>query len=120
MNHERHGSDGAAMDLLVEGGTLVLLDGERRVVRADLAVVGDRIAGVGDGQALRRAFGDPRDVLDAAGMVVIPGLVNAHTHLFQSAIRGFGDGLDLHLWHEAVTQPFYTQLTAEDTYWFSL
>jgi 5-methylthioadenosine/S-adenosylhomocysteine deaminase len=99
---------------------LLTMDSERRLVRAALAVVGDRIAGIGPGQELRQTLGPPRETLDAGGMLVIPGLVNAHTHLFQSAIRGFGDGLDLHGWHEAITQPFYLHLTGEDVYWFSL
>jgi 8-oxoguanine deaminase len=52
----------------------------------DLRAVGGRVVSVGPGATQP---GD--DVLDASGCVVIPGLVNAHHHLFQTAFRTHPD-----------------------------
>lgn len=59
-------------DLLIHGGTVVRTAG---VVRADVAVAGGRIAAVGP------ALGtDAREIVDAAGLLVLPGVVDVHTH----------------------------------------
>jgi 5-methylthioadenosine/S-adenosylhomocysteine deaminase len=106
--------------LLIEGGRLITLDRERRIVDGAVAIAGDRIAGVGAADALIAAHGPPADVLDARGRHVLPGFVNAHTHLFQAAFRGLGDGLTIGEWQQRVTHPAYVHLSAEDAYWFTL
>jgi 5-methylthioadenosine/S-adenosylhomocysteine deaminase len=111
---------GLDVDLLITGGMLITVDSYRGVYAGDIAVVGDRIAGIGEQADLKLAFGEPRDSLDARRRYVIPGLVNSHTHLFQSALRGFGDGLDSPTWLQNVVQPFYDHLTLDDVYWFTL
>ncbi|MGH7267897.1 MAG: amidohydrolase family protein, partial [Candidatus Rokuibacteriota bacterium] len=108
------------MRLLIRGGQLITLDSTRRIVAADLAVVGDRIAGVGPAATLIAEHGPPADVLDATDRFVVPGFVNAHTHLFQAAFRGLGDGLSITEWQRRVTHPAYVHLSAEDAYWFTL
>src|SRR5512142_1968082 len=59
---------------LIRNGTLVLPDGERR---GDVLVSGGRIAAVGQGLASEGAG----QVIDAAGCLVLPGLVDPHTHI---------------------------------------
>ena len=108
------------MRLLIRGGHLITLDAARRIVETDLAVVGDRIADLGPADALIARHGPPEDVLDATGRFVLPGFVNAHTHLFQSAFRGLGDGLTITEWQRRVTHPAYVHMSAEDAYWFTL
>jgi 5-methylthioadenosine/S-adenosylhomocysteine deaminase len=106
--------------LLIRGGRLITLDRDRRIADESVAVVGDRIAGTGPAEALITAHGAPDDVLDATGRHVVPGFVNAHTHLFQAAFRGLGDGLSIGEWQRRVTHPAYVHLSAEDAYWFTL
>ncbi len=60
----------------------------------DLLIEGSRIAAIG--RDLRVPPG--AEVIDAAGCVVIPGLVNAHTHLYQNLIKGTATGLPLVPW----------------------
>jgi dihydropyrimidinase len=62
-------------DLLVRGGTVVTAGGSRR---ADVAVSGDRISAIeGDLDGLTAGA---REVVDASGLLVLPGCVDVHTH----------------------------------------
>lgn len=108
------------MDLLLTGGLVITQDDERSVRRTDVAIAGNRIAALGSRAVLEERFGTASRVVDATDRAVLPGLVNAHTHLFQSALRGLGDGLPLARWHASVMVPAYEAMTAEDAYWFTL
>jgi putative selenium metabolism protein SsnA len=66
--------------VLLRGATLIELD-PPRVETADLRVEDDRIVERGRGL-------DGPDVVDASGCVILPGLVNAHTHLYSALARG--------------------------------
>jgi cytosine/adenosine deaminase-related metal-dependent hydrolase len=56
-----------------------------------VAVTGDTISGVGPGAG----DWEPRERVDCDHRVLLPGLVNAHTHLAMSLLRGFADDLPL-------------------------
>ena len=77
--------------LLIKGG--YLLQPDEPLVQADVLVSDDEIAAVGGATAPPRA-----DVLDVTGKVVIPGLINAHTHSNQSIEKGLCDRLPLDAW----------------------
>ena len=77
--------------LLIKGG--YLLQPDEPLVQADLLVADDEIAAVGT------VVPPPgTDVLDVTGKVVIPGLINAHTHSNQSIEKGLCDKLPLDAW----------------------
>ena len=85
-------------DLLIIGGTVVTMDRDRRVIEnGALAVTADRIVAIGTSQHLKSEFSAKR-VIDAGGRVVIPGLVNTHTHIPMTLFRGLADDLDLQDW----------------------
>jgi 5-methylthioadenosine/S-adenosylhomocysteine deaminase len=69
------------VDLLVTGGDVVTMNARREVLSGGTVAIGaGRIVAVGRTSELRAAHPDA-EVLDAAGCVVTPGLVNAHQHL---------------------------------------
>ena len=77
------------MELLVHGAEL-LWTGRRELAGADLLCHDGVVAGVGAKEAtIGSAAGAPEspERLDVSGCVVVPGLVNAHHHLLQSAFR---------------------------------
>ena len=57
------------------------------------------------------------DVLDATGGVVLPGLVNGHTHAAMTLFRGYGDDLPLMQWLQEKIWPAEAKLTYDDVYW---
>jgi 5-methylthioadenosine/S-adenosylhomocysteine deaminase len=86
------------VSLVVTGGTVITMDGGRRVI-ADgaVAVDGADIVGVDTADAIARQFRGSETV-DAAGQVVLPGLVNTHTHAPMVLYRGLADDLALMEW----------------------
>ncbi len=84
-------------------GTLVR-DASRIERNVDLLIRDGRVSAVGPD--LGRTAPDGTEIIDASGKTVIPGFVNAHTHLYQSFLRGRTDTLALKAWSEAVTFPF--------------
>lgn len=66
---------------------------------ADVAVEEDRIVAVG--KDLKKTYQDG-NVIDATGKAILPGLINAHNHLFQTLYRGAGDDMPGESWQEKV------------------
>jgi 5-methylthioadenosine/S-adenosylhomocysteine deaminase len=64
-----------------------------------VAVAGGRIAAVGPAEELLEV-GQPGDVLNAGNCLVLPGLVNTHSHLAMTVFRGIADDLPLMEWLE--------------------
>ncbi|PYM11298.1 MAG: hypothetical protein DMD81_27305 [Candidatus Rokuibacteriota bacterium] len=96
------------MALVVRGGTIVTPAGaDVRAERGTIVVEGDRIARVAWGAEAARVEADPADrVIDAVRMLVMPGLVDAHSHFYGTLIPGLIDRLPLD-----VRRPFLTACT---------
>jgi len=56
-------------------------------------------------------------VLDAAGAILVPPLINGHTHAAMTLFRGHGDDLPLMRWLQEAIWPVEANLDAEDAYW---
>ncbi len=103
-----------AVDLLVRGGTVVTMDGERRVIEdGAVAVRGGRIVAVGSRADLQAQY-TARETIDATGKVVIPGLINGHTHVPMTLFRGLADDLDLNEWLTKYIFPAEAKNVTED------
>ncbi|MFL5320396.1 MAG: 5'-deoxyadenosine deaminase [Myxococcaceae bacterium] len=90
------------MDLLIQNGTVVTMNAERDVLTADVLIEGNRIAKVG--RALKPK--GLHKVIDASGLVVIPGLIHGHLHACQTLFRNHADGLELLDWLRERIWPF--------------
>jgi len=86
------------VSLVVTGGTVVTVDAARRVIpRGAVAIDGSRIVAVGTAVEIAARF-QPRATIDATGQVVMPGLINTHTHAPMVLYRGLADDLALMEW----------------------
>jgi 5-methylthioadenosine/S-adenosylhomocysteine deaminase len=87
-----------AVSLIVTGGTVVTVDGGDRILAPGaLAVDGRDIVAVDTPDAIAKRF-TASDTIDATGRVVIPGLINTHTHAPMVLYRGLADDLALMDW----------------------
>ena len=99
---------------ILADGWLITMNDRREVLdRASVAVSGDRIVVVGSRAALVRAYPEA-EIVDCAGKIVMPGMVNTHTHLFQTLLKGLGDDMELKRWFTCMTGPSAVHLTRED------
>lgn len=86
------------VDLLIVGGTVVTMDKDRRVIDGgSVAVSGGKIVAVGTQAEIAKSY-RAKQTLNARGKAVIPGLINAHTHIPMVLFRGISDDLDLNDW----------------------
>ena len=98
-------------ELLVHGG---------RVLRPDLSVErADVLADSETGRIVDVGLGlteSPAERLDATDSLVIPGLVNAHTHVSMTLLRGYADDKPLDAWLREDIWPVEAELTAGDVH----
>ncbi len=85
-------------DYLITGGTLVTMDSERKVIPGGaIAVREAEIIAIGSAaEVVERVH--PRQTLDASGCLLIPGLINVHSHLAMTIFRGLVDDQPLEAW----------------------
>jgi len=89
-------------DILINGGTIVTMDAERRVIENGvLAISGNSIQEIYSANDL---IGDIKAdrTINADGKVIIPGLINAHSHIAMTLFRGLVEDLVLQKWLEKV------------------
>ena len=100
-------------DLLLAAGTVLTVDDERQVVdNGSVAVIADRIVGVGPAHEFEGWTAGR--VIDCRDSAIIPGLVDCHNHLFQALARGLGEGLSIWPWLCEFMWPYSIAMTAED------
>jgi hypothetical protein len=69
-----------AADLVLRGGKVITLDPQDRIVSA-VAVSGNRIAAVGTDEEISRWVGPRTEVVELSGRALVPGFIDAHTHI---------------------------------------
>jgi 5-methylthioadenosine/S-adenosylhomocysteine deaminase len=86
------------VDLLVSGGALVTMDGERRVLEdGAIAIKGDVIVALGPRAEIESKFAASQTI-NAKGKLVLPGFINGHTHVPMTLFRGLHDDVTLDEW----------------------
>ena len=102
------------MGIVIKDVLAVLPQGAEDVIQeTSLYIEGDRIAAIGDEPA---GFSEDK-VIDGKDKLVIPGLINCHTHSYMSFMRNVADDLSFMDWLFGTIDPIEQQMTDEDTYW---
>ena len=100
-------------DTLLHAGVLLTQDDDRRVLEnAALAIDGGGIVALGYSQDVTAAW-QACEILDLSGMLVMPGLVNAHTHAAMTFLRGLADDMPLMDWLQQKIFPVEQGLTPD-------
>ena len=103
------------MKLLIQQASYVVRDAKRVERNIDILIDGPEIVAVGQDLAeTTKLAADDLEYLDASNQVVIPGFVNAHTHIYQSLLRGLRDDLPLNDWVAAVLYPHFERIHEAD------
>src|SRR5215212_4250491 len=86
----------APADILITGGTVVTMTGPN-IERGSVVIRGGEIVAVGPSAEIDGKY-SAKTVIRAGGMAVVPGFVNAHTHVPMTLFRGIADDRDLMDW----------------------
>jgi cytosine/adenosine deaminase-related metal-dependent hydrolase len=87
----------------------IILDGA-------ILVTESRIAAIGKTSKLSESLPEGTKTISLAGRIVLPGLINTHSHLAQSLLRGLAEDLPLHSWLCDAIWPLEACYDADDGY----
>ncbi len=96
---------------------VAVMDAEKAAKVIQLRIEGETISAISEEELPLRA---DETVIDGGGKLVIPGFVNAHTHLPMVLFRGLADDLLLRVWLEEHIWPLEKDLHPEEVYWGAL
>ncbi len=105
--------------ILLKNAKYVICDKDHIIEDGAIAIEDDRIVDVGKTEDIEREH--PSEVIiDATEKAIIPGLINTHTHLGGSFLRGLADGLPLAEWFQKVILPSRKYVTSKTAYIFTM
>lgn len=85
-------------DLIVSAGTVLTMDSQHRVIpNGAVAIAGGRILAVGARSEIDKSY-KAKSRIDNPDAILVPGLINAHTHAPMSLLRGLADDVNLVTW----------------------
>ncbi len=93
------------MSILIKNSIIVTQDRERRIIEGDVYIEDDKIVEIGN-------INIEADYV-IKNKIVLPGLINMHTHLPMTLLRGYGDDLPLEEWLTTRIWPIEAKLKAE-------
>ncbi len=109
--------DREAVSLLISGAWVLTLNPKEEVFAPGaVAMEGADIVAVGPAAELKKRFA-PAQELDYPQGLILPGLINAHTHAAMSLFRGLADDLPLEEWLTSYIFPAESRLKGEFVYW---
>ncbi len=99
------------VDTLIRNGTIITQNEKREIVKADMLISENGIV-LDIGKHLNPKNDDIK-IIDASNHIIMPGLINTHTHVAMTLFRGYGEGLSLHDWLNKKIWPAEAKLTGE-------
>lgn len=100
------------MKTIYVNATFFTMDKENRIFKDGMMVVQDELISY-IGERSEALLTDVDQVVDLAGKWVMPGLVNTHSHILMTILRGIGDDMLLKPWLETKIWPIEKQFTTE-------
>lgn len=102
--------------MLIKNINIVTLNEDEFIENTNLYIKEDKIYHIGD------LLDDYKvdKVIDGRGKLLMPGLINSHTHVAMSLLRNYADDYPLMEWLTEKIWPMEAKFTGEDIYWFSL
>ncbi len=107
-------------DIIIEGGTLItMVDGESPVDNTRILIRKNRIFDIVSSDI--RPCPKAVEIIDAGNCLIMPGLINSHSHLAMTLFRGYADDLPLNDWlYKKIFPAEASHLDPENVYWGSL
>ena len=101
-------------DILIKNGTILTMDTQNSILENGfLGIRGDSITDIG--QEAKEKF-EAKTTIDAKGGLILPGLINGHTHAAMTLFRGLADDLPLMEWLNSYIFPIESRMEADFVY----
>ncbi len=110
-------------DLLIRRADVLQITGDKHTPSAsilrdhDIVITGNRIERIVPTGIDPSQF---RDVIDAAGLLAMPGLINTHAHVPMVIFRGLAEDVNIDRWFNDFMWPLESNLEPDDVYWGTL
>lgn len=89
---------GSKPDLIIHDAMIITMNSEYKVyVDGAIVIDKDRILAIGNTSEIIDKY-DAREIIDGSGKLIMPGLINTHTHVPMTIFRGYADDMPLHEW----------------------
>jgi 5-methylthioadenosine/S-adenosylhomocysteine deaminase len=107
-------------DIIIKGGTLLtMVDHEVPMEKVTVLIKKEKILDITSFS--KQIYPEEAEIINAENCIIMPGLVNAHSHTAMTLFRGYADDLPLNEWlHEKIFPAEATHLNPENVYWGSL
>lgn len=105
--------------ILIRAMVLPMTGPEDFYPEGEIGIENDRILFVGEKGSAPESF-IPDQIIDLPEDVVMPGLINTHTHAAMTMLRSYADDLPLMPWLQTKIWPFEDKMSDEDIYWGTL
>jgi 5-methylthioadenosine/S-adenosylhomocysteine deaminase len=106
------------MKTIISNGTIIAMDSSLpKVIKGDIVIEGRKIISVGGSSP--HGF-TPDRIIDGRSSIVLPGLINAHTHLSMVLLRNYADDLDLFTWLNEKIWPIEANITKQHVFTSSM
>lgn len=102
---------------IIKNGTVITMNEKRenKYEKLDIVIQDDKIIDL-----VSNYDGEYDELIDATSKIVMPGLINCHTHLGMSIFRATNDNLNLNDWLNNKIWPIESNMTDEDIYYTTL
>lgn len=108
-------------DLIIKGQVVLTKNENGDIINnGAVAVTGSKIVAVGPADQIESRHGTGAKLLQTRNGLVMPGLINGHTHVSMTCFRGLADDLPLMTWLHDHIFPAEAKLTGEMVYWGAL
>lgn len=98
---------------VIKNGQVISMDSNRdKIENIDIVIKDDKIIDI-----VKDYNGEYDELIDATNKIILPGLINAHTHLGMSMFKATNDSLTLMEWLEDKIWPIEDNMTDDDTYY---
>jgi 5-methylthioadenosine/S-adenosylhomocysteine deaminase len=103
--------------ILIRNGALITVNDQNDTYENGYVLIeGNQISAVGEGDPPEDVVQKAVETIDAAGLLVMPGMVNGHVHLQQTLVRGMSDDEGVLPWVFNVAFPVYMNMTDDEIY----
>ncbi len=106
------------MKYIFKNAMVVTMNQQMEILQnCDVLVENDRIISVGD---IKPEDAENAKIIDCTGKLLMPGLINGHTHVPMALLRNYADDIELQTWLFEHIFPAEDKLTGKDVHWGSL